>query len=80
MVTRGSAVAEICTYLLIEDYPKIPYKKNLKMNLYNLKDLCQGQGVRDWKIKTIQGSWCYHQTEIQRIWRSWLEAHLKGNF
>jgi len=62
--------------LLIEDYPKIPYKKNLKMNLYNLKDIWQGQGARDWKIKTIQGSWCYKQSEIQRIWRSWLEAHL----
>jgi len=24
---------------LIKDYLKIPYKKNLKMNLYNLKDL-----------------------------------------
>jgi len=24
---------------MIEDCPKIPYKKNLKMNLYNLKDL-----------------------------------------
>jgi len=41
--------------IMIEDYPKIPYKKNLKMNLYNLKDVWQGQGTRGQKIKTIQG-------------------------
>jgi len=30
----------VCGWLpLIEDYPKIPYKNNLKMNPYNLKDL-----------------------------------------
>jgi len=52
---------------MIEDYSKIPYKKNLKMNLYNLKDLWQGQWARDWKIISIQGSWCYKKSEIQRI-------------
>jgi len=65
---------------MIKDYPKIPYKKNLKMNLYNLKDLWQRQEARDWNIKSIQGSWCYKQFGIQRIWRSWLEAYLKDSF
>jgi len=40
---------------MIEDYPQIPYKKNLKMKFYNSKDLWQGQGEKDWKIKFIQG-------------------------
>jgi len=26
------------------------------MKLYSSKDLWQGQGARDWKIKSIQGS------------------------
>jgi len=50
---------------MIEDYPKIPYKKNLKMNLYNLKDLWQGQWARDWKIKSIQ-----RLLMLQAIWNS----------
>jgi len=28
---------------MIEEYPKIPYKKNLKMNLYNLKTYDKGK-------------------------------------
>ena len=50
---------------MIEHYPKIPYKKNLKMNIYNSKDLWQGQGVRDWKITFIQDSWYYKQLQVE---------------
>jgi len=53
---------------VIENYPKIPYKKNLKMNLYNLKDLWQGQWTTDWKIKSIQGSWCYKKYSCHASW------------
>jgi len=32
------------------------------MKLYSSKDLWQGQGARDWKIKSIQGSWYLQAT------------------
>jgi len=35
------------------------------MNLYNSKDLWQGQGARYCKIKSIKGSCYYKQLEMQ---------------
>jgi len=40
---------------MIEHYPKIPYKKNLKMNIYNLKTLDTISNYK-WKFHGLEHS------------------------